>query len=174
MISRRPTCRPSWTSPRGGERACGWICPDGRGPDGRASLFNAGCGMAPPRGRIKTTVFGRSLRPGTPYSAGQGTAHRCALANGVGVLPDVLTVTVPSMPMSLTNRSRMMRGLHRNIRHLPDLCSTLPRQRERMARLRRVAAQVGPDSPGLRAGPWTTRPAWRRCGRDGFPLCAGR
>jgi hypothetical protein len=32
---------------KGGERACGWIGPDGRGLDGRASLFNAGCGMAP-------------------------------------------------------------------------------------------------------------------------------
>jgi hypothetical protein len=31
----------------GGERAWGWIGPDGRGLDGRASLFNPGCGMAP-------------------------------------------------------------------------------------------------------------------------------
>jgi hypothetical protein len=38
----------------GGERACGWICPDGRGLDGRASLVNAGCDMAPSRTHMIT------------------------------------------------------------------------------------------------------------------------
>jgi hypothetical protein len=75
------------------------------------SLFNAGCGMAP-LADAEDHGVGRSLRPGNPYSAGPGrglvgemspywycqlVADRCALANGVGVLPDGLTVTVPSI-----------------------------------------------------------------------------
>jgi hypothetical protein len=53
----------------GGERAWGWIGPDGRGLDGRASLFNAGCGMAPPRdgsGVSSRSEHGRDSLPGLP------------------------------------------------------------------------------------------------------------
>jgi hypothetical protein len=108
-----------------------------------------------------------------PCSYRRLAADRCALVNGVGVLPDVFTVTVPSiqrelcacgvgvlapswstrgltsgtklssrsplsassqatgaqaLTISLTNRTRMMRRPHRDIRHLPDLYSSLPRQ----------------------------------------------
>src|SRR5215208_533148 len=55
----------------GGERACGWSGPDGRGLDGRASLFKAGCGMAPPRdgsGVNSRSEHGRDSLPGLPQS----------------------------------------------------------------------------------------------------------
>jgi hypothetical protein len=51
-----------------------------------------------------------------------------------------------ALTMSLTNRSRMMRGPHRDIRHLPDLYSSLPRQRDRMDRLLESAAATGTRS----------------------------
>jgi hypothetical protein len=63
-----------------------------------------------------------------------------------------------ALTMSPTNRSRMMRGLHRDIRYLPDLYSSRPRQPDGC--LSHLAASL------LVRGGWPSRSGPTRLGRE--------